>query len=151
MRIYRWLVGGLSLAAAACGTEPESFRVGCSGIDVVEVGQGLSPRMSWSPTCSVARLRVYEAIPRVPSEDPVPPLPGEHPDYLAGQLLWAIASLDGLGNRLDPGLVYAEVPGNAIEQVPSLPLQAGQPYLVRLTVLSPDGGDDLGAWGVFTP
>ena len=107
--------------------------------------------MGWDPDCPVAWLRVYEAIPRVPGEDPVPPLPGEHPDYLAGQVWWAIATPADLGNRLEPSIRYGELPSNTVEQVPALPLQAGQPYLVRVTVISPDGFEAAGMWGVFTP
>jgi hypothetical protein len=150
-RLHNWLVGALLLLTTACGTEPAAFRVGCSSIQSVEVGSGLAPRIDWEPGCSVAALDVFEAHPRPPSEDPVPPLPTEHPDFVAGSLMWGIASPDSLGNRLEASLRYGEAPVNALEQKPADPLQEGQPYLVRLTVRDPEGFTGLIAWGLFTP
>src|SRR5687767_5753367 len=150
MRIHRALFGTLVLLNVACGTEPAAFRVGCSNIQSVDVGSGAAPRVSWEPECSVATLDVYEAHPRTPSEDPVPPLPTEHPTHTAGTVMWAISSPDGLGNRLETSIRYGEAPGDALEQAAE-PLHDGQPYLVRLTALDPDGFVGPIAWGLFTP
>lgn len=81
----------------------------------------------------------------------MPPLPTEHPDFVAGSLMWGIVSPDSLGNRLEASVRYGEAPANAVEQKPADPLQEGQPYLVRLTVRDPDGLPGVVAWGLFTP
>jgi hypothetical protein len=99
----------------------------------------------------VATLDVDEAHPRTPSEDPVPPLPTEHPTHAAGTLMWGISSPDSLGNRLETSVRYGELPADASEEKPADPLQDGQAYLVRLTVLDPDGFGGAVAWGLFTP
>jgi hypothetical protein len=151
MRVGRLLVVVLVLLNIGCGTEPASFRVGCSNIESVEVGSGVAPRIDWEPGCSVATLDVYEAQPRPLSEDPVPPLPTEHPTHAAGALMWSISSPDSLGNRLEASVRYGQVPGNALEPKAAEPLQGGQPYLVRLTALDPDGFGGSVAWGLFTP
>jgi hypothetical protein len=151
MRVDRLLAGVLALVNVACGTEPANLRIGCSTIEVVEVGAGTAPRISWEPSCTVASLDVYEAHPRTPSEDPVPPLPTEHPTHAAGTLMWAIASPDSLGNRLRSSVRYGEVPGVALERKAATPLQDGQPYLVRLIALDPDGFVGAIAWELFMP
>ena len=65
--------------------------------------------------------------------------------------MWAIASPDSLGNRLEASVRYGEAPANALEQKPADPLQADRPYLVRLTVRDSGGFAGLVAWGLFTP
>lgn len=151
MRVDRLMVSALVLLSITCGTEPSGFRVGCSNIESVEIGSGVEPRIGWEPGCSVATLDVYEAHPRTPGEDPVPPLPTEHPTHAAGTLMWAISSPDSLGNRLGTSVRYGVLPAGAVEIKAAAPLQDGQPYLVRVAVLDPDGFDAPVAWGLLTP
>jgi hypothetical protein len=97
MRIRRnALVTGLSLLMG-CGTDPNTFHVGCGHISSVQAGPGLTPVIDWSPSCGVASLTVYEAHVPAPGE---PPLPGTN--LVTGRLMWSIDNPDSTGNILEP-------------------------------------------------
>lgn len=124
------------LLLAACGTDPNVFHAGCDHISSIDVGDGLTPSIGWSPDCRVSSLAVYEALPippPQPGEDPVPTLPGDQtPGYSGGSQQWRITSPEVAGNLIEPSVRYGQVPGNADEQQAAVPLMAGKHYIVEL-------------------
>jgi len=131
------------LLLAACGTDPNVFHVGCQQVNDIDVGDGLTPSIGWSPGCRVAAVAVYEAIPVQPpgpGEDPVPTLPGQGPTdgYTSGNRVWGVTSSVVAGNLIEPSVRYGEVPDHATEQMSPTPLVVGAHYIVELESRAPD-------------
>lgn len=129
-----------------CGTDPNTFQVGCGHISSVHAGSGLTPAIDWSPSCRVASLNVYEAHVPTPEQ---PPLPGTN--LSAGQLMWSIINPDSTGNILEPTVRYGRVPERMVAQFPAEPLSSGQDYLIKVSARRVDGGALISGYGAFRP
>jgi hypothetical protein len=109
-----------SLLVGACG-EPNGFEGGCQSQINFAVSSGLTPRISWSPSCKLGVLAVAVS----------PGLslrPGSRPGGA-----WMIKTSDQLGpdNLLTPAIRYGEPPQNASTLQPPQPLEAGVLYVVQ--------------------
>jgi hypothetical protein len=138
---------GSALLLTGCGTDPNTFHVGCDQIEAVQISGGLTPAFDWTPDCRVASIGVYEGIPAVPGDDPTPPLPGEAPSGATrGELMWQVNAPASAGNLLSPTVHYGSAPGGAVEQAPATPLTTGQLYLFVLSVERSDGSQPSARW-----
>lgn len=115
-RGYR--VAGLSLmlaAALACGSDdPDDGRCGEESLNFA-VTPGINPTISWTPSCSIAQLRVIRN-----SDDTE---------------VWSFVAPS---NAVLPSVAYGQAPLGTTETTEAAVLLFDQGYTVRVAVLDPD-------------
>lgn len=116
------LGGAVMLAALTVGCSdsngPDDDR--CEEAVSVAVSGGTTPTISWTPVCTVAQLRVAEAV--------------------DGDEMWAIIAS---GNVIPASVVYGVTPTGATATRLPLPLSIGVEYRVVASILDPASGQFL--------
>ena len=110
-------------------------------VNGVQVSAGLTPTIGWTPDCSVNKISVFQAL---TAQDP-----GGDPIFV-GPEMWEVHASQIAGNTIDPSVRYGQVPSGTTEGSPALPLIAGQPYVVFVSVLALNG-PSTGTRLFFTP
>jgi hypothetical protein len=131
-----------SLLVTACGTDPD---VACTAIEQVEVTDGLTPTISWSPNCAVNRVAVYVALPA--TEPPTDPGNG----VIVGSLMWEVEASVADANTLRPPLRYGKVPPEAIGSDGAETLVSGTEYVILVSVKDPEEFDSPFGYLEFVP
>jgi len=110
----------LAALAVACSDSngPDDDR--CEDAVTVVASSSTTPTISWTPVCTVAQLRVAEAV--------------------DGDEMWAIISS---GNTIPASVVYGVTPTGATATRLPLPLSVGIEYRVVVSVLDPSSGQFL--------
>jgi hypothetical protein len=106
------VIGALMILLAGSGGCGDSTEPGsCGDAPEIAITQGLSPRFSWAPACSVAGLSV--------SRDD------------GTQQSWEITAA---GNTIESGVDYGIVPPSATQSATAVELQPGVAYAVVIRV-----------------
>lgn len=116
-RGYR--VAGLSLmlaAALACSSDPDDGACGEEEL-AFAVTPGISPSISWAPSCGIAQFRIIRN-----SNDTE---------------IWAFVASE---NSVLPAVAYGQTPVGATQTNPPETLIFEETYTVRVAVLDPDSG-----------
>jgi hypothetical protein len=124
------------VVVVGCSSEPSKITgdAACKGSAVASITSGITPVISWQPTCTVGTLQVGD---------------------LAGNITWLVTD-SGNGspplNGLQSGITYGTVPPEGQQSLLGLsPLQAATSYLLILRVLDDQGGSHLVDTLTFVP
>ena len=110
----------LTLALVSCDG-PSGTSAFCDTSVAVSVASGAAPQFSWTPTCLVERINVFE---------------NRAPSVGGPRMIWGIERAAGL----TPPVRYGQTPAGAQVLLPAEPLVGGgAQYLVEVSMSEPVG------------
>lgn len=134
------VLGGLFLSA--CGTDPE---VTCTSIEAVQVTAGLTPTITWSPSCGVNRVVVHVALPATKP----PANPGD--GVIVGSLMWEVHASAADANTLSPPVRYGQIPPGAVLAGGPEALVSSTEYVIIVSTRDPEQFESPFGYLEFTP
>jgi|GEM_PF-3231556 len=134
MRYLRYsMLASLALVVASCGDSAGPTGGGCDESLVVTVSSTTSPAISWTPSCTVAAIRISQ--------------PSEPVDSL--KIKWWVQSET---NSIRPPVSYGSAPAGATVLLGPKALFGGTQYFVELLVNDPTTGEPFNVGTTqFTP